>query len=99
MDSGKLYILNFDLRTCSSGLAAPLVGAALTGTGISGSSSAIIATAQDRFAIIDWSKDFAIEAGTSIVTCGAGYGAGALMVALTTTTKLSNAAITVRFGL
>lgn len=43
---------------------------------------------------MDWLEEFSINAGTTIITFGAGYGTGALAgAALTSATKLSKSAI------
>ena len=81
----------------SGGTATPLVtlaGMGLLGTGITSASQAIISTAQGKFCMVDWLADFAVNAGLTIVTFGAGYGGGALVgAALTTSTQLSSKAI------
>ena len=72
-----------------------LIGTGMLGTGISGGVSGITATAQDKFVMLDWLQDFSISAGTSIITLGAGYGAGAIAgAALTSSTALSETTIT-----
>lgn len=93
--SALLAVGGVALVILSSGAAAPLVGMGLIGIGVPGSTTAIISTAQDQFAMLDWLQDFSINAGTTIVTLGAGFGAGALAgIALTSATQLSTSTIT-----
>ena len=78
----------------SSGTAAPLLGVAMVGPGISGTISASVATANNRFSLVDFMTDFSIEAGTSLITLGAGFGtAGGAAALLMTHTKISSEAI------
>lgn len=82
------------LIVLSVGTLTPAIGMAVVGTGISSTTSAIISTAQGQFVMLDWARDFSINAGTSFITFGAGFGTGGLAgIALTSTTKLSGSAI------
>ena len=80
--------------TSLAGTLGPAVGMAVVGTGVSSSAGAIISTVNGDFEMLDWAKDFSINAGTSIITLGAGFGAGSITgIALTSKTFLSGSAI------
>ena len=72
----------------------PAVGMTVVSTGVSSSASAVVSTVNGDFEMLDWAKEFSITAGTSIITLGAGAGAGGITgIALTSRTLLSGSAI------
>lgn len=92
--STLLAVGGIALIVLSGSTLAPAIGMAVVGTGISSTTSAIMSTAQGQFVMLDWTRDFSINAGTSFITLGAGFGTGGLAgIALTSTTRLSGSAI------
>ena len=72
----------------------PAIGLAAAGSGVSSSASAIISTINGNFELMDWTKNFFIQAGTSILTLGSGAGIGGITgIALTSRTALSSTAV------
>ena len=70
-----------------------LMAIGMIGSGISGAAKAITSTANGKFSLLDWSVDFIVSAGTTLIAFASGAGAGLLGVQLTSGFAMSNAAI------
>jgi len=90
--SALLAIGGIFVAVLSGGTATPLlIGMGMAGVGGSSAIQASIQTSQNRFDIMDFTQDFLIEAGTTVLTFGTGAAVGGLIVKKVGTALSANA--------